>query len=261
MGIQIRRLTTIEELYQMAEVEEAVWVAPPTPIHQTYTASYNGGLMLGAFDGDKMIGFQYSFAGFDGKKPYLCSHMLGILPAYRGRGLGVKMKQKQAEVAREMGYEMMTWTFDPLESLNAYLNLHKLGGVGAAYKVNHYGMMDDGLNTGLPTDRIQIEWWFNEENLSYDADALAEENLLLEVNSKGEPVKTKHFTDKLDHEKDFWFVAVPSSFQQLKKRNQELAIVWRYETREVFQALFHHGYKATDLVRHEGASYYYFTKK
>ncbi|WP_196493723.1 GNAT family N-acetyltransferase [Ornithinibacillus caprae] len=260
-NIEIRRLTTMEELYHMQEVEEAVWQAPPTPVHQTYTASYNGGLMLGAYDGEKMIGFQYSFAGFDGKNPYLCSHMLGILPEYRRGGLGVKMKLKQAEIARELGYDMMTWTFDPLESLNAYLNLHKLEGVGASYKVNHYGMMDDGLNKGLPTDRIQIEWWLNEDKNDqrpvFDKGAV-----LLRMDDRDEPAVTEYFSDEfLDTSQPAWFVAIPEKIQDMKRTNPELAIKWRYETRKVFVELFANGYKATDLIRKDVGSYYCFSRK
>ncbi|MFD2044750.1 GNAT family N-acetyltransferase [Ornithinibacillus salinisoli] len=257
--VEIRRLTTMEELRQMQEVEAAVWQAEPTPVHQTYTASYNGGLMLGAFIGEKMIGFQYSFAGFDGENPYLCSHMLGILPAYRNGGLGVKMKFKQAEVARELGYEMMTWTFDPLESLNAYVNLHKLGSVGASYKVNHYGMMDDGLNKGLPTDRIQIEWRFNKKS-KICTESFHLNNVLLEKNERGEPVLTKKFSEgSFDSKQNSWLVAIPTNFQELKQNNLELAITWRYETRKVFLELFSNGYQATDLIRRDGVSYYCFS--
>lgn len=115
-NVVIRALTTMEELKQMQEIETAVWQMPPLPVHQTFTALNNGGIILGAFDDKKLIGFLYSFAGFDGHVSYICSHMLGILPAYRASGLGVQMKIKQAEIARDMGYQMITWTFDPLES-------------------------------------------------------------------------------------------------------------------------------------------------
>lgn len=254
--IKIRPLTSMDELHIMQEVEEAVWQMPPTPVHQTYTALNNGGIILGAFDGTKMIGFLYSFAGFDGHVSYLCSHMLGILPEYRKNGLGLRMKFKQAELAKQKGYPMMTWTFDPLESLNAYLNLNKVGAVGAYYKEDHYGSMDDGLNQGLPTDRIQIEWWFDKKTFqSVDFD---ESKLLLSVKDNGHPVTINQFSEK----DGAWFVAIPENFQSIKHDNIELAKAWRYETRKVFQTLFNHGYQAKDLVRDQAnqLSYYYFSK-
>ncbi|UCZ52925.1 GNAT family N-acetyltransferase [Bacillus shivajii] len=258
--IEMRQLTTMEELTTMQHVEKSVWNMHPIPVHQTYTALKNGGVILGAFANEKMIGFLYSFAGFDGKEPYLCSHMLGILPEYRKGGLGVCMKLKQAEVAERMGYSKITWTFDPLESLNAYLNLHKLGAVGSYYKENNYGSMNDELNQGLPTDRIVIEWKMNgrpKRNIVFD-----KTKLLLDMDN-GHPVTTKVFTDEFPNESNEWFIAIPANFQSMKQENIKLAKEWRYETRKVFQALYSHGYEAKDLIhdRSSQLSYYYFSKK
>ncbi|WP_164669878.1 GNAT family N-acetyltransferase [Virgibacillus doumboii] len=257
-NVEIRQLTTMEELREMQQVEEAVWQMPPNAVHQTYTALKNGGVILGAFDNDKMIGFLYSFAGFDGKKSYLCSHMLGILPDYRKGGLGKRMKLKQAETASKIGYSLITWTFDPLESLNAYLNLHKLGAIGASYKKNHYGSMNDGLNQGLPTDRIQIEWYIDEQKTPQNI-PLDNSKLLLDVNESGIPF-TK--MDTFNPANDNWFVAIPSSFQTIKKQDFDLAKKWKQQSSEVFEILFKNGYTATDLLRDDSKqiSYYYFCK-
>ncbi|OZU87163.1 hypothetical protein CIL03_18435 [Virgibacillus indicus] len=260
-NITIRSITAMDELIHMQEVEESVWHMPPTPVHQTYTALNNGGIILGAYDGGEMIGFLYSFAGFDRGNPYLCSHMLGILPGYRKSGLGVKMKQKQAELAREKGYEMITWTFDPLESLNAYLNLHKLGARGAIYKENHYGSMNDGLNQGLPTDRIQIKWDINNRRKA-DRIKFDEERVLLSKTADGSPMITDNFHTTYHKENDFWLMAVPTNFQAVKQEKLELAKLWRMKTRKVFQTLFADGYQARDIIRNDSnqLSYYVFTK-
>lgn len=260
-NLVIRSLTTMEELYQMQEVEAAVWQMDPIPVHQTFTALNNGSIILGAFDGDKMVGFLYSFAGFDRGTPYLCSHMLGILPAYQTDGLGVKMKLKQAEIARQMGYEMITWTFDPLESRNAYVNLHKLGATGAVYKTNHYGSMNDELNQGLPTDRIQIKW----DIRNYKANKklpIDSGKILSDANSEMEPViKDDFYTHEFDTS-DCLFVAIPKKFQAIKQSDIQLAKKWRMETRKVFQTLFENGFQARDLIRehNRSLSYYVFTK-
>ncbi|GGB61629.1 hypothetical protein GCM10011409_43580 [Lentibacillus populi] len=253
--IEIRELTTLDELTEMQHVEKAVWHMPPIPIHQTYTALNNGGIILGAFKQETMIGFLYSFAGFAGDIPYLCSHMLGILPVYRQDGLGLLMKCKQAELAKQKGYAMITWTFDPLESLNAYLNLHKIGAVGAHYHVNHYGKMDDGLNQGLPTDRIQIEWWLNKE-IPVMKTTFDEDSVLLDRNDDGFPV----VNDIVINGQYGWFVAIPENFQAIKHQDIAVAKAWRYETRHVFKKLFSKGYQAVDLVRDPAkqVSYYFF---
>lgn len=258
--IEIRQLMTMEELYLMQEVEEAVWQVPPIPVHQTYTSVLNGGLALGAFIDDKMIGFQYSFAGFDGKDPYLCSHMLGILPAYRKDGLGVRMKMKQAEVAKQLGYKQMNWTFDPLESVNAYVNLHKLQATGAYYLTDHYGTMEDGLNKGMPTDRIKVVWRFDVDEKKPTI-SFTEEQLLVGLNADGIPSVTEHYGNDFDTTSvPVWFVAIPDNIQQLKIDNIDLAIKWRYETRKAFELLFKNGYQAIDLIRSGHISYYCFTK-
>ncbi|SDQ76550.1 Predicted acetyltransferase, GNAT superfamily [Virgibacillus subterraneus] len=257
--VEIHRLSSMKELHKMQEVEEAVWQMSPNPVHQTYTALNHGGVILGAFDGQEMVGFLYSFAGFDGSQAYLCSHMLGILPGYRKDGLGERMKLKQAEVAQELGYSMITWTFDPLESLNAYLNLHKLGATGAFYKKDHYGSMNDELNEGLPTDRIQIEWDIYmatpAPKITFD-----ENKLMIDVTENGVP---KANLDIFNPINDGWFVAVPDNFQSIKKKDINLAKEWRQKTREAFQLLFNNGFIANNFIRNHSKkhSYYYFTKK
>lgn len=259
--IVIQKLSTVEELRYMQEVEESVWCMPPTPVHQTYTALNNGGITLGAFAGDKMVGFLHSFPGFDGQHVYVCSHMLGILPDYRTGGLGVQMKLKQKELAQKMGYRTITWTFDPLESLNAYLNLHKLGAIGARYKENHYGSMDDGFNQGLETDRIQIIWEINKRQTN-DSFVYNEDKVLLHMSSDGKSMITDAFKSDYHEKSSEWFVAVPSNFQEIKQKDIQLAKKWREDTRNVFQTLFSDGYHAEDIIRDHAnqLSYYVFTK-
>ncbi|MFA1820898.1 GNAT family N-acetyltransferase [Virgibacillus oceani] len=220
----------------------------------------NGGVILGAYDQDEIIGFLYSFPGFDGERTYLCSHMLGIMADYRKDGLGKKMKLKQAEIAKQKGFSRINWTFDPLESLNAYLNLHKLCAVGARYKENHYGYMNDDLNQGLPTDRIQIEWGLDKDRLDKTV-PLEKEKILLD-GDKNQPILMDRFSTELTSSEQ-WFVAIPVNFQKMKVEDFEMAKAWRYKTRKVFQALFSKGYVATDLIRHheDGTCYYYFSKQ
>jgi predicted GNAT superfamily acetyltransferase len=255
--VEIREITTIEELVQMQKVEQAVWGDTPTPVHQTYTAYHNGGVIIGAFLKETLIGFQYSFAGFDGKKAYLVSHSLGILPEYRKSGLGGKIKLKQAEVASKKGYNKMIWTYDPLESVNAYLNLHKLGGVTALYLENHYGDLDDGLNNGLATDRFQVEWNFLEEREPL-VSVFDESSVLLEMGKSREPKWTGvDFKD----DGEVWFVAIPDSIQEIKNQRIDLAIEWRMATRNVFKRLLANGYLGRDVIRGKEVSYYCFAKK
>ncbi|GGA65677.1 GNAT family N-acetyltransferase [Ornithinibacillus halotolerans] len=257
MEIDIREIMTTKELEQVQEVEEVVWQDKPTPIHQTLTTKLHGGVIIGAFLGKKLIGFQYSFPGYDGEHIYLVSHSLAVLPEYRKLGIGAKLKHKQAEVAANKGYDRMIWTFDPLESVNAYLNLHKLGAEIATYMENHYGEMDDGLNKGMPTDRFQVDWYFLRDKevveITFD-----QSKVLLDSNDDGRPEQT---IAKFNHKEDVWFVAIPENIQAMKLHQMDLAIEWRMATRDVFQLLLRHGYIGKDIIRSEGVSYYCFVRQ
>lgn len=258
-NIDIRRLTTMEELTYMQSVEQKVWAQPPTPTHQTFTIVQNGGVILGAYKDDEMIGFVYSFPSFQEKQTHLHSHMLGILPEHRQGGMGEKLKREQAKVAKEMGYSMMTWTFDPLESINAYLNIHKLRAVGAYYKENYYGVLKDGINQGLPTDRILIKWDLLHDR-TLPSPTINEDHLLLIRQPDGSPAHTHAFLSAFTHDQDQWLVAVPDNFQSLKQEEFALAKKWRYFSRDVFSKLFSTGYKVVNFVRDSknNQSYYVF---
>jgi predicted GNAT superfamily acetyltransferase len=169
--IAIRDLTTYEEFVQVRDVQQACWgftggegLYPPVLL----TASQNGGTVLGAFDpqgasgtGDKMVGYLFGFLGLhENRGPLkLCSQTMGVLAEYRGRGIAEKLKWAQRDRVLKLGLKLVTWTYDPLEGPNAYLNLHKLNGIVCVYKRNVYGEHFGVLNEGLPTDRFLVEWW------------------------------------------------------------------------------------------------------
>jgi predicted GNAT superfamily acetyltransferase len=257
-AIEVRVLKTPADLKLIQKLEREIWNMPPLPIHQTITAAQNGGLLLGAFYDNELIGFNYGFAGFDQGKSYLCSHMLGIHPDHRDKGLGALLKQKQKESASEMGYDLITWTFDPLESRNAYLNLSELYAICSTYVENCYGDMEDSLNHGLPTDRLKVEWWINSSHVN--------ESLQDEAESPQNPFKWGVSDDSFpvllstgwEGARDPVLVPIPANFQTIKSQNYELARDWRYKTREIFQTLFSQGYALVDFIKgKEGLVHYY----
>ncbi len=270
-NFEIRTLHSSNEMKLVQKLEEEVWNISAIPIHQTVTAAKNGGIMLGAFDQEELVGFSYGFAGFDQKQSYLCSHMLGIHPEYQEKGIGAQLKWEQKRVAAEKGYELIIWTFDPLESRNAYLNMNKLRGICCTYIENCYGEMEDGLNSGLPSDRFQIDWWINSEHVADNQslnDVQSSEGIHLiewETTSNGQPklgdLDQEMMTNltNIDHP---LLVPVPANFQELKKTDHELAIDWRFKTRNVFQQLFESGYAVVSLQKttNEPVHYYVLTK-
>ena len=180
MSITIRPIETHAEYHALEQLQRDVWTLPDVevvPLHVLLTAAKNGGLLLGAFDGERLVGFVFGFPGLtpEGRLKH-CSHMAGVHPDYRDRGLGYSLKLAQREHVLAQGIDLITWTFDPLETRNASLNFHKLGAVCNTYIPNLYGEMRDGLNAGLPSDRFQVDWWIASERV---AQRLAEPPLQL----------------------------------------------------------------------------------
>lgn len=261
--ITIRKLTTIAELEMVQQLDIEVWDGSPIPIHQTATAIKNGGIIMGAFDGNHLIGFNYGFAGFKEGKVYLCSHMMGIASQYRAQGIGEALKREQRNVAIEYGYDMMKWTYDPLETRNGYLNLTKLRAVCDTYIENCYGKMQDGLNKGLPSDRFEVSWYLTSDyinkNTLWD---LSKATIIahVQLNEQGLPVLNQW---NLNHTLDAsaYLLPVPKNFQGIKASNPELALDWRMKTRHIFQTLFSKNYVAVQLERDENLHHYVFVKK
>lgn len=254
----IRDLHTVKELEQIRKLEALIWSFEDSiPVNQTVAAVKNGGFVLGAFLNDDLIGFQYSFPGFDGKKPYLWSHSLGIHPNFRKFGVGERLKMEQKELAILKGYDLITWTYDPLETVNGNLNLHKLGGVCSTYVENAYGEMADGLNDGIPTDRFLVEWWIKE--LFKKRNAVNEAPLVLKTSSKQGFLVPEQIDLTQDH--DFLFVPVPSNFQEIKRDDFSLALKWREATRQTFSHYLDQGWVVTDLVKDSVNQYLYLLKK
>ncbi len=239
---------------EVAKLEEEVWKMKPIPFHQTYTAVNNGGLMLGAYEKETMIGFLYSFPGFKDGNVYLCSHMLGIHPHYRKIGLGKKMKETQRQIALDKGYKLVTWTFDPLESVNAYLNLTKLNGIGAKYLENYYGVMDDALNAGLPSDRFLIEWWIDSGHVNDRVKTKVAGGPMFfhtQLNKDGLLTAGEPLIDKINTAENSFSVPIPFDFQSIKKEDHGLATDWRLKTRQAIMSLMTSGYVAENLTKDE----------
>lgn len=270
--IEIRSLHTVQELEDVRKLESNIWGEPDsTPTHQTLTVVKNGGVMLGAYCNEKLVGFQYSFPGFNGQSVYLCSHMLGIDKMFRNNGIGEKLKQAQRKEAIKLGYSHITWTYDPLESINAYLNITKLGGTCTTYIENCYGEMDDLLNNGIPSDRFLVEWPIlqrKEKRYQWkeiDMEFVQEKSLIQwNVDEKGFPIPSCSLPlPEQEHTKAF--VAIPKDFKDLKEGNMEAARKWRLVTRGIFSKLIKQGWQVTDFIRNSKeempVQFYVFSKK
>ena len=161
-SIVIRNCHDLDELRAAVALQKEVWNftdAELVPLRLFVVAEKVGGQVIGAFDGNTVIGFAMAVPGVRAGHPYLHSHMLAVRKDFRNAGLGRRIKLFQREEAIARGFQLIEWTFDPLEIKNAYLNVERLGAIARRYTINQYGITSSPLQGGLPTDRLIAEWW------------------------------------------------------------------------------------------------------
>ena len=167
-SVELRRCHGIEDFRACVALQKEVWNftdAELVPLRMFVVADKVGGQVMGAFDGNVMVGFALSVPGTRSGHVYLHSHMLAVRKDHRNGGLGRRLKLMQREDALGRGIELIEWTFDPLEIKNAYLNIEKLGAVARRYNINQYGITSSPLQGGLPSDRLIAEWWLKSERV------------------------------------------------------------------------------------------------
>lgn len=163
-NIELRRCHGIEDFRACVALQKEVWDfsdADLVPLRMFVVADKVGGQVMGAFEGNVMVGFALSVPGTRTGHVYLHSHMLAVRKEHRNAGLGRRLKLMQREDALARGIELIEWTFDPLEIKNAYLNIERLGAISRRYNINQYGITSSPLQGGLPSDRLIAEWWLN----------------------------------------------------------------------------------------------------
>jgi predicted GNAT superfamily acetyltransferase len=160
--IKIQPLTSLEHFERCVVLQLEVWGysdGDVIPRRVFVVAQRIGGQVIGAFDQNTLVGFAMSLPGYRAGMPYLHSHMLAVLPQYRNAGIGRRLKLAQRDDAIARGFDLMEWTFDPLEIRNSHLNINRLGAIVRRYQPDFYGPSSSPLQGGLPTDRLYAEWW------------------------------------------------------------------------------------------------------
>jgi predicted GNAT superfamily acetyltransferase len=213
----VRECTELEDYAACLELQRRIWQydnLDVTPLRSFVIARRSGGFTMGSFDrSGKMVGFVHTLAAFDEKlNPYYYSNMLAIEHGLQNGGIGFKLKMAQREHALKQGVPLMAWTFDPLQSRNAYLNIHKLGAVVRKYFENFYGNNSSSpLHSGMDTDRLFAEWWVGSEHV---AGALS---------------------GKRRNQRPEAIIEIPRHIDEIKKRDFEEARKWRLKIRTEFQ--------------------------
>lgn len=266
--VKMNVLRTPDDLLRMQQLERDIWgTSLPLPLGQLIAAVNNGGVAIGAEVDGKMVGFLYSFAGFDGDgsglgEPYLYSHMMGTHPDYRRQAIAEKLKWAQRDWALEHGYRRVRWTFDPLETINAYFNFTKLGAVFAEYKENYYGAMHDALNRGLTSDRLVLEWRLDDAAVAARAEGSKTANTC-SPEPHVEPIHCLNTWQCDEHgfpaemqadltRSDEWgslYIGVPAQYREIKQQQIELAFAWRQHFRELYQYYQAAGWQIRSFIR------------
>jgi predicted GNAT superfamily acetyltransferase len=272
----IRLIKSPEEMASVEELQRIVWPGTETdvlPAHMLLAVVHNGGLLLGAYVKEEIIGAVFGFPGFyetaDGPRLKHHSHILAVHPNWRSYGVGFALKRAQWQLVRHQGIDRITWTYDPLLSRNAYLNIARLGTVCNTYLDSEYGDMRDGLNAGLPSDRFQVDWWVFTKRVEKrlnrrtplkvgldqhrNADAL-----FLDANRDRDSLRPPERIPPLIG--SLILVEIPEDFMALKAANLSLARDWRFYGREIFETAFKAGYLVTDFVYENGRSFYVLTQ-
>jgi predicted GNAT superfamily acetyltransferase len=166
--IVIRKCNHLDEMAACVSLQQEIWNfadADLVPLRSFVVAEKIGGQVIAAFAAGEIVGFALSLPGVRGGHRYLHSQMLGVRRQYRNAGLGRRIKFFQRQEALARGFELMEWTFDPLEIKNAYFNIERLGAVARRYNINQYGLTSSPLQGGLPSDRLVAEWWLRSKRV------------------------------------------------------------------------------------------------
>lgn len=258
-SIIIRDITLNSELREVETLQKEVWQSEDrdvVPLNILAATREVGAILLGAFDGPALVGFAYSFVGREDERLIHHSHMLAVTPSHRNLNLGYRLKLAQRGRALAQGIDRMTWTFDPLQSLNAHFNFAKLGVIADTYKVNFYGETTSGflLQIGMGTDRLWVTWLLESERVlerlrqqgGGGASTAALEGIprLVRVTPKTTP-QLAPSTDVLNQK--YVAIEIPTDINSLQRESSALAAKWREATRVAFSEAFGAGYLVVDF--------------
>lgn len=263
MQATVRAMVSLEEMKQLVELQERIWgyggdrFDHPYPARALFSLAQSGGLVAGVELQGRVVGFAVAWLGRTGAgKLYLHSQLVGVLPEFRELGLGYRLKLFQRGYALENGLDLIRWTFDPLQSANAYLNLAKLGGIVRNYAVNYYGDTESRLNQGVPTDRVWVDWLIDTDHVrrfldgrrNPPAPSAFPSVTRCSFRKTGGTALLELIGYDLNRPEPDLVVEIPDHFDRLRARHLQLARRWRGQLREILTHYLEDGYVLVDLL-------------
>lgn len=235
--INIRPVRGFAELRAVEEMQKEVWGVPDldvVPATHLVAVVAAGGVLLGAFDGEMLAGFVYGFVAQEDGEIAHHSHMLAVKHEYRNFNLGYKLKLAQREAVLAQNINLITWTFDPLQSLNAYFNFAKLGVIAERYVINFYGAEATSFLHQTGTDRFWVKWILNSERV----------------------IKRLNKDMSLEEPDDKVLIEIPGDINAVQQESPETAHGWRERTRKAFTEAIDAGYVVRDFYREADKGFY-----
>ncbi|RLG80429.1 MAG: hypothetical protein DRO40_11210 [Thermoprotei archaeon] len=247
--IVIREPSSLDDYQKLMNVQIDIWgmqdYREAVAHHMIIASHRNGGVVLGAFEEEtgQAVGLVYSTPGYSEGTIYLYSHLTGVIPKYRYKGIGYLLKLWQRRIALEKGYYLIKWTFDPMQSSNAFFNIVKLGVIVRSFYPNYYGELMDEINRGMPSDRFIAEWWIRSARVKNIIEKKYRQPELDKILSlkplianevaieNGMPIIVNY---RLDSSKDLVLIEIPGELNRLRKLSMDLVLKWRSILKEIF---------------------------
>ena len=254
------RLSRPEQFAESVRVQKSAWgqnVSGTIPAHLLIAAQHHGGLVLGAYDGRRMVGVLFGITALDNGRAYHYSHITGVARSHQSKGVGFKLKLAQREHVIKRGQSVVKWTHDPLQAGNAYFNIRKLGAICNTYHRELYGRLDDSLNWGRLTDRFEVEWHIKSKRVmervrGYEPASLAE------LFAEGvEPVNRTTNTSfgqrlpvsaRLGLKGPRLLVEISRNITRVRDVSLGAANSWTLHARRIFENYFDRGFSVTDVI-------------
>ena len=276
-SIEIRTLSSVEDCRTLQAVQDLIWGGDTMSIHVLVTQSNHGGLLQGAFasegaeDTYGMVGFSFGWPAFafdnsGGRKLKFRSHIMGVLPAWHGRGIGLELKKSQREELLRQGWtDHVTWTYDPLQRVNARLNVCRLGAVCTTYVRNVYGEMTDSLNAGVPTDRFELDWYLNSTrvHMALGGEALTAwratdlQRAATRAQRRDDPLRVPLGPPPPPDGRPY-ALPLPESVDALRQAGGTLLYDWRMFVRQAAESCYSAGYLLVDCLQVDQEWHYIF---